>query len=248
MVKFDFTGKKVLLTGASGGIGKVIAKKFIEAGAEIVLSGTSEEKLANTKSELNGDDKVHTIATNLSSMENAAQLVKDANSKMEGLDVVICNAGVTKDGLAIAMKDDAFQDVIDINLSAPFAMAREGIKIMSKRGGGRVINIASISGLKGVAGQANYSAAKAGLINLTRTLAKESARRKVTVNAVCPGFTQTPMIDKLPDAAKEAILKDIPMSRVADPLEIANPVLFLASEGASYITGSTVVADGGLTA
>jgi 3-oxoacyl-[acyl-carrier protein] reductase len=241
---FDLTGKTALVTGATGGIGAAIAKALHKAGATVAISGTRQPALDALKAELG--TRVHTIACNLSSPEDVEKLVPAAEAAMGGLDILVNNAGVTKDGLAMRMKDEDWQSVIDINLTSNFRLSRAAMKGMMKKRAGRIINVTSIVGVTGNPGQANYVASKAGLIGLTKSLAQELATRNVTVNCVAPGFIATPMTDVLNEKQKEAILGRIPAGRMGGADDIAAAVLYLASDEAGYVTGQTLHVNGGM--
>ena len=241
---FDLTGKTALITGATGGIGAAIAKALHKAGATIAISGTRQPALDALKAELG--ERVHTIACNLASAEDVEKLVPAAEAALGGLDILVNNAGVTRDGLAMRMKDEDWQSVIDINLTSNFRLSRAAMKLMMKKRWGRIVNVTSIVGVTGNAGQANYVASKAGLIGLTKSLAQEMATRNVTVNCVAPGFIATPMTDVLNEKQKEGILAKIPAGRMGGPEDIAAAVLYLASNEANYVTGQTLHVNGGM--
>jgi 3-oxoacyl-[acyl-carrier protein] reductase len=241
---FDLTGKTALVTGATGGIGAAIAKALHKAGATVAISGTRQPALDALKAELG--ERVHTIACNLGDPADVEKLVPAAEAAMGGLDILVNNAGVTRDGLAMRMKDEDWQSVIDINLTSNFRLSRAAMKGMMKKRQGRIINVTSIVGVTGNPGQANYVASKAGLIGLTKSLAQELATRNVTVNCVAPGFIATPMTDVLNEKQKEAILGRIPSGRMGGPDDIAAAVLYLASDEAGYVTGQTLHVNGGM--
>jgi 3-oxoacyl-[acyl-carrier protein] reductase len=241
---FNLTGKTALITGASGGIGAAIAKALHTAGATIAISGTRVEKLEELKAQIG--DNVHILPCNLSSAEDVEKLIPAAEAAMGGLDILVNNAGITKDGLAMRMKDDDWQSVIDVNLTSNFRLCRAAMRGMMKKRAGRIINITSIVGVTGNPGQANYVASKAGVIGLTKSLAQELATRGVTVNCVAPGFIATPMTDVLNDAQKAAITSKIPSGRMGGPDDIAAAVLYLASTEAGYVTGQTIHVNGGM--
>jgi 3-oxoacyl-[acyl-carrier protein] reductase len=241
---FSLTGKTALITGATGGIGAAIAKALYEAGTAIAISGTRVEVLQQLRNEI-GED-VHILPCNLSSAEDVEKLVPAAEAALGGLDILVNNAGITKDGLAMRMKDEDWQSVIDVNLTANFRLSRAAMKLMMKKRWGRIINITSIVGVTGNPGQANYVASKAGLIGMTKSLAQELASRNVTVNCIAPGFIATPMTEALNDKQKEAILGRIPAGRMGDPTDIASAVVYLASQEAGYVTGQTLHVNGGM--
>ncbi len=241
---FSLNGKTALLTGASGGIGAAIAKALHDAGATIAISGTRIEALEKVKAEVG--KRVHILPCNLSKPEEVEKLIPSAEAAMGGLDILINNAGITKDGLAMRMKDEDWQSVIDVNLTSNFRLSRAAMRGMMKKRWGRIINITSIVGVTGNPGQANYVASKAGLIGLTKSLAQELGSRNVTVNCVAPGFIATPMTDVLNDKQKEGILSRIPAGRMGGPADIAAAVIYLASDEASYVTGQTLHVNGGM--
>ena len=241
---FSLTGKTALITGASGGIGAAIAKALYAAGAVIAISGTRVEVLQQLKAEIG--QGVHILPCNLSSAEDVEKLVPAAEAALGGLDILVNNAGITKDGLAMRMKDEDWQSVIDVNLTANFRLSRAAMRLMMKKRWGRIINITSIVGVTGNPGQANYVASKAGLIGMTKSLAQELASRNVTVNCIAPGFIATPMTEALNDKQKEAILGRIPAGRMGGPSDIASAVVYLASQEAGYVTGQTLHVNGGM--
>jgi 3-oxoacyl-[acyl-carrier protein] reductase len=241
---FNLTGKTALITGASGGIGAAIAKALHAAGATIAISGTRVAALEELKAQIG--ENVYVLPCNLSSAEDVEKLIPSAEAAMGGLDILVNNAGITKDGLAMRMKDDDWQAVIDVNLTSNFRLCRAAMRGMMKKRTGRIINITSIVGVTGNPGQANYVASKAGVIGLTKSLAQELATRGVTVNCIAPGFIATPMTDVLNEKQKEAILTRIPASRMGGPEDIAAAVIYLASNEAGYVTGQTLHVNGGM--
>ena len=242
---FDLTGKTALITGATGGIGAAIAKALHKAGATVAISGTRAQVLEELKAELGGE-RVHVLACNLSDPAAVEKLVPAAEAAMGGLDILVNNAGITRDGLAMRMKDEDWSAFIDVNLTASFRLARAAMRGMMKKRWGRIVNITSVVGVTGNPGQANYVASKAGVIGLTKSLAQELAARSVTVNAVAPGFIATPMTDVLNDKQKESILGRVPAGKLGSPEDIAAAVLYLASEEAGYVTGQTLHVNGGM--
>lgn len=241
----DFTGQKVLVTGATGGIGKKVSELFSQQGAVVGLSGRAiDDRLKNFAATLKGE--VHMFACNLSKIDEVETLFEKADAEMGGIDILICNAGVTKDSLAMRMSNEDFENVIDVNLKSTFILNREAIKKMLKRRYGRIINISSVVGVMGNPGQANYVASKAGIIGMSKSMAMEVATRGITINCVAPGFIETPMTDVLTEEQKGKILSNIPMAKIGQPEDIANSVLFLASKEASYITGQTLHVNGGM--
>lgn len=241
---FDLKGKTALVTGASGGIGKAIALMLHKAGANVAISGTRADALAECSAAANNE--LIPIICNLSNLETVDGLIKEAEEKMGQLDILVCNAGITKDGLLMRMKDEDWQQVIDVNLTANFKLIRAATKSMMKRRYGRVISVTSIVGVMGNPGQANYCASKAGIIGMSKSVAQELAGRGVTVNCVAPGFIKTPMTDALNEQQQERITSNIPAARFGLPEDIASAVLYLASDEASYITGQTLHVNGGL--
>lgn len=240
----DFTGKTVLLTGATGGIGRQIAQKFHKQGATLALTDMNREKLEEFKSQLG--DRVFIYTANLTDSDSLNALVKSAQQDMGKIDILINNAGITKDGLSMRMTDDQWQAVLDINLTAGFKLTRAVLPGMMKNRYGRIIGMASVVGVMGNAGQANYAASKGGLISMTKSIAREVASRGITANCIAPGFIKTPMTDVLSDEVKKELLRNVPMGRLGTAEDIAHAVLFLASEEASYITGQTLNINGGM--
>ena len=241
---FDLSGKSALVTGASGGIGADIARVLHGAGATVGLSGTRVEPLEALAAELGS--RAHVLPCNLSSAEDVEGLVKRATEAMGAVDILVNNAGITRDGLAMRMSDDDWQSVIDVNLTAAFRLCRAAIRGMMKARWGRIINISSVVGRAGNAGQANYAASKGGLVAMSKSLAEEVASRGITVNCVAPGFIETAMTDKLNDAQRATILASVPAGRMGTPQEIAAAVLYLASQEAAYVTGATLHVNGGM--
>jgi 3-oxoacyl-[acyl-carrier protein] reductase len=241
---FDLTGKCALVTGASGGIGGAIAKALHAQGATVALSGTRVEPLETLAAEL-GERAVVTPC-NLGDTDAVKALAGQASEAMGGLDILVCNAGVTRDNIFMRMTDEQWQTVIDINLTATMQLMKSVMRPMMKQRWGRVINITSIVGVTGNAGQVNYAASKAGMIGMTKSYAQEIATRGITANCVAPGFIETAMTDELPDKVKEAMVGNIPAGRMGTPEEIAAAVAYLASEEASYVTGQTLHVNGGM--
>jgi len=241
---FDLSGKKALVTGASGGIGEAIARKLHAQGAIVGLHGTRKEKLEELASDLG--ERTHVMPANLSDLEDAATLGKTAEETLEGVDILINNAGITRDGLFARMSNDDWDDVMRVNLTSVFRLTKEIAYPMMRRKGGRIINITSIVGVTGNPGQANYCASKAGMIGFTKSLAQEIASRGVTVNCIAPGFIASAMTDKLNDKQKEAIMSAIPMKKMGAGDDIANAALYLASQEGGYITGQTLHVNGGM--
>jgi 3-oxoacyl-[acyl-carrier protein] reductase len=241
---FKLTGKNALVTGATGGIGSEIAKALASQGAKVVLSSTKEEKLQELATEIGGDVKY--VACNLSDTAAVDALFDKAEELVGQIDILVCNAGITKDNLILRMKDDDFNHVLDVNLKSTFVLNRNAIKKMMRRKYGRIINIASVVGVTGNPGQCNYVASKAGMIGMSKSLAQEVATRGITINCVAPGFIQSPMTDILNDVQREAILNKIPAGKMGESSDIAKAVAFLASEDARYITGHTLHVNGGM--
>ncbi|WP_319773621.1 3-oxoacyl-[acyl-carrier-protein] reductase [Breoghania sp.] len=241
---FDLTGKTALVTGATGGIGEAIARTLHARGATVTLSGTRQEKLDALASDLG--ERVHVAAANLSSREAVDGLVPAAEAAMGGLDILVNNAGITRDNIFMRMKDEEWDQVLEVNLTSIFRITRAAIKGMMKRRYGRIIGITSIVGVTGNPGQVNYSAAKAGLIGMSKSLAREVASRNITVNTIAPGFIATAMTDELNEKQREAILQTIPAGRLGTGDEIASAALYLASTEAGYVTGQTIHVNGGM--
>ena len=237
---FDLTDKVVLITGATGGIGGAIAQQMKEAGARVVVTGRSAEKLAGF------DDSYIKIAADLSKDSAAEKLIADTIEKAGRIDVLINNAGITADTLMMRMSDEQFDDVLNTNLRATFKLCRACLMPMMKQRGGRIINMASIVGVVGGAGQANYAASKGAIIAMTKSIAAEVASRGITANAIAPGFIKTPMTDVLSDELKKKYLEQIPAGRFGEPIDVANACVFLASDEASYINGQTIHINGGM--
>lgn len=241
---FDLKEQKVLITGATGGIGSIMAKKFAEQGAIVGLCGRNEEALKQLALNLNTQTFIFTC--DLNKKEEVLELFDKADSEMNGIDILICNAGITKDGLSMRMSDGDFEQVLEINLNSTFFLNRSAIKKMMKRKYGRIINISSIVGVMGNPGQANYVASKAGVIGMSKSIAAEVATRGITVNCIAPGFIKTAMTDVLTEEQKNKMITQIPMGRMGNADEIANTAMFLASKEASYITGQTLHVNGGM--
>ena len=240
---FTLEGKRVLVTGASGGIGEAIAKTLADAGARIALHGTRREKLEALAADI--PNSVVTPA-NLSDEGGAEALFKDAEAQLGGVDILINNAGITRDQLSMRMTDEDFAAVLNVNLGAAFKLMRAATRGMMKARWGRMINVTSIVGVIGNAGQANYAASKAGLIGLSKSMAQELATRNITVNCIAPGFISTPMTDALTEDQQKAMFTRIPAGRFGVPQDIASACLYLASDQAGYITGQTLHINGGM--
>lgn len=241
---FDLNGKNALVTGASGGIGAAIAIALHQAGAVVALSGTRLEPLQSLAAELG--DRVFVLPCNLSDPEAVAALPKQAAEAMGSVDILVNNAGITKDNLFMRMSDEEWSSVIEVNLTSTMRLCKGVVRGMMKARWGRIINISSVVGSTGNAGQANYAASKAGMVGMSKSIAYEVASRGITVNCVAPGFIATPMTDTLNDAQKAGILGQIPAGRMGEPAEIAAAVLYLASVEAAYVTGATIHVNGGM--
>lgn len=243
---FDLTGKKALITGATGGIGAGIARAFHKAGAEIAISGRQVDKLEALAAELG--DRVHVVACDLADKGQVAKLIDEATAKLGRVDILVNNAGLTRDNLFMVMKDEQWDDVIAVNLTSTFMLMRAATRHMlrSKTGYGRIINISSVSGIIGNPGQGNYAASKAGMIGMTKSLAREVANRGITANSIAPGFISTAMTDVLNDKQKSEISQHIPAQRFGTPEDIAAAALYLASPEAGYVTGQTLHVNGGM--
>ena len=241
---FDLSGKSALVTGASGGIGAAVARALHAQGANVALSGTREEVLEALKDELG--DRAHVCVCNLSDQEAVAGLIGHAEEAMDAVDILVNNAGLTRDNIAMRMKDEEWDQVLAVNLTASFKLARAALRGMMKRRWGRVIGITSVVGVTGNPGQANYAASKAGMIGMTKSMAQEIANRGITFNCVAPGFIETAMTDALNEAQREAILSRVPAGRLGEAQEIASAVVYLASEEAAYVTGQTLHVNGGM--
>ncbi len=241
---FDLSGKSALITGASGGIGGAVARALHAAGAQVALSGTREAPLRALAEELGA--RAHVIVANLSDPESLEALAKSALAEMGAVDILVNNAGITQDNLFMRMSDSEWQSVIDVNLGATFRLCRGVLRPMMKARWGRIVNITSVVGATGNPGQANYAAAKAGIVGMSKSLAHEVASRGITVNCVAPGFITTAMTDKLTDDQKSKILTQVPAGRMGTPEEIAAAVVYLASAEAGYMTGATLHVNGGM--
>ena len=241
---FSLNGKTALVTGASGGIGGDIARALHKQGATVTLSGTRREALEALKGELG--ERAHIALCNLGDSAQVDALPKEAEGLMGGLDILICNAGITRDNLFMRMKDEEWDEVIKVNLTATFRLSRAVMRPMMKKRWGRIISITSVVGITGNPGQGNYAATKAGIIGMTKSLAQEVASRNITVNCVAPGFIKSPMTDVLNDQQRAAIMTKIPMDRLGSGMDIGAAVAYLASEEASYVTGQTLHVNGGM--
>jgi 3-oxoacyl-[acyl-carrier protein] reductase len=241
---FDLSGMTALVTGASGGIGSAIAQALAAQGARLAVSGSNEEKLEAFRAGLGGDHVA--LAANLSDAAAVDGLVPRAVEALGKLDILINNAGVTRDNLAMRMKDEEWGDVIRINLEAAFRLSRAALKPMMRARHGRIISITSVVGATGNPGQANYAASKAGIVGMSKALAQEVASRNITVNCIAPGFIRSAMTDGLPDAQKETLMGRIPIGRLGEGNDIAAAAVYLASREAAYVTGQTLHVNGGM--
>ncbi|MGY0373763.1 3-oxoacyl-[acyl-carrier-protein] reductase [Clostridium sp. JNZ J1-5] len=241
-------GKNAIVTGASRGIGRAIAIKFAELGANVVLNYRSDiNSVQEVVKEIESKGvKALAIQGDVSSFEDSKKIIDEAMEKLGSVDILVNNAGITKDSLIMRMKEEEFDKVIEVNLKGVFNCIKHAIPVMVKQRSGKIINISSVVGLSGNAGQANYAAAKAGIIGLTKSVAKEIASRGITANAIAPGFIQTDMTETLGEKVKENIKANIPLKRLGSPEDIANTAAFLASDMASYITGQVISVDGGM--
>ncbi|MCX5511980.1 3-oxoacyl-[acyl-carrier-protein] reductase [Kaistia algarum] len=241
---FDLTGKRALVTGASGGIGKAIATALHGQGAIVALSGTRRDALEALAGELGAN--AHVLPANLGSPEEVEGLMPRVEEALGGLDILVNNAGITRDMLFARLSDEAWADVLDVNLTAPFRLARAALRGMMRQRYGRIINISSVVAVTGNPGQGNYTAAKAGLIGMSKSLAGEVAGRNITVNCVAPGFIETAMTDVLNEKIRATILERVPAKRLGTGEEIASAVVYLASAEAAYVTGQTLHVNGGM--
>lgn len=241
---FNLAGKGALVTGATGGLGAAMARTLHAAGADVAVSGTRAEKLEELAAELK--ERVHVVPCNLADRAAVAKLAGEAEAKLGHLDILVNNAGITRDNLFMIMKDEEWDAVIAVNLTATFTLCRAAVRNMMRRRWGRIVNITSVSGIIGNPGQGNYAAAKAGMIGMTKSLAREVASRNITANCIAPGFIMTPMTEVLNEKITEEAKKHIPLGRFGSPQDIAAGVLYLASEEAAYVTGQTLSINGGL--
>jgi 3-oxoacyl-[acyl-carrier protein] reductase len=239
----DLKNKNVIITGASGGIGNSIVEKFSECGANILASGTKIEKLEELKSKF-GNIKI--LKFDISQSEKIEEFIENASKELGGLDCIVNNAGITNDNLAIRMSIEEWKKVIDVNLTSTFLMSKFSIKKMLKNKKGKIINITSVVGHTGNLGQANYTASKAGIVAMSKSLSMEYAKKNINVNCISPGFIKTAMTDKIDEKFKEIIISKIPSARLGEPKDIANAVLFLASDQSDYINGETLHVNGGM--
>ena len=243
-MNFNLKDKKVLITGATGGIGQSLVENFSNNGAIVAMVGRNEDNLNQLSSKL--ETKNFIFKKDLSDLNSLENFIEEIDNKIEGIDILICNAGVTKDMLSMKMKTEDFQNIINVNLTSTFILNRDVAKKMMRRKFGRIINIASIVAIMGNPGQANYVASKAGMIGMTKTIALEYANRGITANCIAPGFIKTPMTDILNEEQKNYMLSRIPQGRFGESQDISNVALFLASELSSYITGQSINVNGGM--
>jgi 3-oxoacyl-[acyl-carrier protein] reductase len=241
---FDLTGRKALVTGASGGIGGAIARKLHAQGADVALSGTRREALEALAASLGG--RAHVVPADLADKEAVEALVPAAEAALAGLDILVNNAGLTRDNLFMRMKDEEWDAVLAVNLTAAFRLMRAAVKGMMRRRFGRIVNIGSVVGSTGNPGQGNYAASKAGLIGMSKALAAEVASRNITINVIAPGFIATPMTEALNDKQREAILANVPVGRLGTSEDVAAAAVYLASNEAAYVTGTTLHVNGGM--
>jgi 3-oxoacyl-[acyl-carrier protein] reductase len=239
----DLKNKKVLITGATGGIGGSLVKKFLSLNAEVLGTGTNNEKLEKLKKNFN---KIRIKKFDISSHSQIEKFIDEVFEELGGLDILINNAGINRDSLSLRMKEDEWQKVIDVNLTSTFLLCKYSLKKMLKNKFGRIINITSIVGHTGNLGQANYSASKSGIIGMSKSLAIEYAKKNITINCVSPGFIQSNMTDKISDSMKEVLVSKIAMGKLGTGEDVANSVVFLSSDAASYITGETIHVNGGM--
>jgi len=239
----DFTNKKILITGSTGGIGRALVEKFSFLSGNILATATTNEKLDLLKKDF---PKINTLKFDISEHNKIEEFIENVSTKLNGIDILINNAGINMDNLSLRMKDEEWKKVVDINLGSTFLLCKYGIKKMLKNKYGRVVNITSIVGHTGNLGQSNYSASKAGIIGMTKSLAIEYAKKNITLNCVSPGFIQTKMTDNIADNIKEILTSKIPMAKLGTGDDVANTVAFLSSDAASYITGETIHVNGGM--
>jgi 3-oxoacyl-[acyl-carrier protein] reductase len=241
---FDLTGKTALVTGATGGIGGAIARALHQQGATVAVSGTRREVLDQLAGELK--ERAHVLPCDLADKDQVEALVPQAEEAMGKLDILVANAAITRDNLFVQLSDEAWDDVIAVNLTATFRLARAAVRNMMRRRFGRIIGITSVGGVTGNPGQVNYTAAKAGMIGMIKSIAQEYARRNVTANCIAPGFIGSPMTDKLNDKQREAILARVPAGRIGTGTDVAAAAAYLASDEAAYVTGQTLHVNGGM--
>ena len=239
----NFKGKKILITGATGGIGNALVKKFLSLEGTVLATGTNTEKLDTLKKEF---PDINVLKFDISDHSKIEDFIENVSSQLVGLDILVNNAGITMDNLSLRMKDEEWQKVIDINLTSTFYLCKHAIKKMLKNKYGRIVNITSIVGHTGNLGQSNYSASKAGMVAMSKSLAIEYAKKNITINCVSPGFIQSKMTDKIVESIKAVLTSRIPMSKLGTGEDVSNTVAFLSSDAASYITGETIHVNGGM--
>ncbi len=239
----SFKNKKILITGATGGIGNALVKKFISLEGNVLATGTNTEKLDSLKKEF---PNINVLKFDISNHSRIEEFIENVSSQLVGLDVLVNNAGITQDNLSLRMKNEEWQKVLDINLTSTFFLCKYAIKKMLKNKYGRIINITSIVGHTGNLGQSNYAASKAGIVAMSKSLAIEYAKKNITINCVSPGFIQSNMTDKIVESIKAVLTSKIPMSRLGSGEDVSNTVAFLSSDAASYITGETIHVNGGM--
>ncbi len=239
----NFKGKKILITGATGGIGNALVKKFLSLDGTVLATGTNTDKLDSLKKEF---PNINVLKFDISDHTKIEDFIENVTSQLVGLDILVNNAGITMDNLSLRMKDEEWKKVIDINLSSTFYLCKHAIKKMLKNKYGRIVNITSIVGHTGNLGQSNYSASKAGMVAMSKSLAIEYAKKNITINCVSPGFIQSKMTDKIVESIKAVLTSRIPMSKLGTGEDVSNTVAFLSSDAASYITGETIHVNGGM--
>ena len=239
----NFKNKKILVTGATGGIGNSIVKKFVSLNADVLATGTNSEKLDELRVKY---PNINVLKFDISEHERIEEFVENVNSQLKGIDIIINNAGINRDNISLRMKSEEWQKVIDTNLTSTFYICKYGIKKMLKNKYGRIVNVTSIVGHTGNLGQSNYSASKAGMIAMSKSLAIEYAKKNITINCVSPGFIQSNMTDNIVESIKAALTSKIPMSRLGTGDDVSNAIAFLCSDSASYITGETIHVNGGM--
>ena len=239
----NLENKKILITGATGGIGNSLVRKFLSLNGKIAATGTNMEKLDNLQKEF---PKIITQKFDISNHSKIEEFIENVSSKLDGIDILINNAGITMDNLSLRMKDEEWKKVIDVNLTSTFLLSKFSIKKMLKNKSGKIINITSIVGHTGNLGQANYTASKAGIVAMSKSLAIEYAKKNINVNCISPGFIKTAMTDKIEEKFKDIIISKIPSARLGEPEDIANAVVFLASNQSDYINGETLHVNGGM--
>ena len=239
----DFKNKKIIITGASGGIGRSLVEKFVNLNGNVLATGTRIEKLENLKNDF---PSINILKFDISEQSKIEEFIENANSELKGLDVLVNNAGKNMDNLSLRMKIDEWKKIIDINLTSTFLLSKNAIKKMLKNKYGRIVNISSVVGHTGNLGQSNYAASKAGIVGMTKSLAIEYAKKNITLNCVSPGFIQSRMTDNIIESVKAVLTSKIPMARLGNGEDVANSVAFLSSDQASYITGETIHVNGGM--